>query len=156
MNENELYVVKEFKFDTPLFHKTDSIRVGCYRDCHNKFFHTFEYVCIYDIKLSNITNNEIINLSISDESMNLFELNKKLKLARQRGFRFLQINKLTIKVYSHQRYIYICYYLKHRIPIVHLQFFKILSQNRDYVQTYCIDRSNPFHFACQTWIKNCT
>ena len=115
MNENELYVVKEYKFDTPLFHKIDSIIVGCYRDCLNTYFHTFKYVCIYYIKLSNITNNEIINLLISDESMNLFELNKKLTLARQRGFRFLQINKITIKFYSHQRYINICYYLKHRI-----------------------------------------
>ena len=80
MNENELYVVKEHNIDYPLLHKIDSIIVGCYRDCHNKCFHTFKYVCIYDIKLSNITNNETIILSISDESMNLFELNKKLTL----------------------------------------------------------------------------
>ena len=38
MNENELYVVKEYKFDAPLFHKIDSIIVGCYRDCHSKYF----------------------------------------------------------------------------------------------------------------------
>ena len=105
MNENELYAVKEYKFDAPLFHKIDSIIVGCYGDCHSKYFHTFKYVCIYDIKLSNITNNEINNQSISDESMNLFELYKKLTLARQRGFRFRQIIKLTIKIYSRQRYI---------------------------------------------------
>ena len=156
MNENELYIVKEYKFDKPLFHKIDSIIDGCYRDCHNKYFHTFKYVCIYDIKLTNITNNEIINRSISDKNMNLFELNKKLTLARQRGFGFLHINKLTIKNYSQQRHINISYYLKHRIPIMPRQFFKILSQNRDYVQTHCNDRNNPFHFACHTWIKNCT
>ena len=121
-----------------------------------KKFHTFKYVCIYDIKLTNITNNEIFNITISDESMNLFELNKKLKLARQRGFSFLQINKLTIKIYSHQRYINISYYLKHRNPIMHRQLFKILSQNRCYVQTHCNDRNNPFQFACQIWIENCT
>ena len=59
-------VVKEYIFDAPLFHKIDSIKVGCYRDCHSKYFHTIKYVCTYDIKFSNITNNEIINLSISD------------------------------------------------------------------------------------------
>ena len=75
MNENELYVVKEYKFDNPLFHKIDSIIDVCYRDCHNKYFYTFKYVCIY-IKLTNITNNETINLTISDESMNLFKLKK--------------------------------------------------------------------------------
>ena len=105
MNENELYVVKKYKFDNPLFHKIDSRRVGCYRGCHNKYFRTIKYVCIYDIKLTKITKNEIFNISISDESMNLLELNRKLTLARQRSFIFTQINKLTIKIYSHQRYI---------------------------------------------------
>ena len=156
MNENKLFVVKEDKFDNPLIHKMDSIIDGCYRDCQNKYFLTFKYVCIYDVGLTKITNIEVINLSISDESMKFFELNKKLTLARQTGFIFNQINKLTIKIYSHQRYINISYYLNHRIPKMHRHFFKILSQNRDYVQTHCNDRNNPFHFACQTWIKNCT
>ena len=155
MNGNELYVVKEFIFDNPFIRKIASILDGCYRDCHNKYFHTFRYVCIYDIKLTNITNNEKIVISISDESLGLYELNKKLTIARQRGFKFNQINKLSIKIYSRQRYINISCYLKHRIPIMHRQFFKILSRNRDYVQTHCNDRNNPFHLACQTWIENC-
>ena len=156
MNENKLYVVKEYKFDNPLITKIDSIIDNCYRDCHNKYFNTFKYVCLYDIELTNITNNEKIKMSLSDESMNLFELNEKLTLARQRGFILNQINKLTIKIYSHQRFINISYYLKHRIPIMHRQVFIKLLKNRDYVQTHCNDRNNPFHFACQIWIKNCT
>ena len=78
---------------------------------------------MYDIELTNITNNEIINITISDESLNLFEINKKLSLVRQRCFRTLHINELTIKIYSHQRYINISCYLKHRIPIRHRLFF---------------------------------
>ena len=119
MNENELYfVVEEYMFDNPLFHKIDSIIDDCYRGCHNKYFLTIKFVSIYDIKLTKITNNEIFNISISDESMNLFELNKKLTLARHRGFRILHINKLTIKIYSHLRYISISCYLKfHRCVI---------------------------------------
>ena len=156
MNENEIYVVKEYNFDNPPITKIDSIIDGCYRDCHNNYFHTFKYVCIYDIRLTNITNNEIIIITISDESLGLYELNKKLTIARQKGFILNQINKLTIKIYSYQRYINISYYLKHRIPIMHRQFFKILSRNRDYVETHYTDRNNPFHFACQKWIKSCT
>ena len=30
-------------------------------------------------------------------------------------------------------------------------FFKILSQNRDFVHTHCNGRNNPFLFACRTW-----
>ena len=76
MNENELYVVKEYKFNTPLITTLHSIIDGCYRDCHNKYFHTYKYVCINAFKLTNITINEVINITISDESMNLFELKK--------------------------------------------------------------------------------
>ena len=151
MNENELYVVKECKFDNPLFQKVDSIIDGCYRNCYNKYFHRFKNVCIYDIKLSNITNNEITNITISDESMDLFELNKKLTLARQRDYIFNQIQTLTIKLYSHLRYINISYFLKFRIPIIHRQFFIKNSKNRDYIQTHCNDRRNPVHFACRQW-----
>ena len=88
--------------------------------------------------------------------MNLFELINKLTLARQRGFRFLHINKLTIKIYSNLRYISTNYYLKFPIPMCHRRFFRVISQNRDFVDNFCNDRNNTFHFACQKWIKNCT
>ena len=34
---------------------------------------------------------------------------------------------------------------------MHRHIFKILSQNRDYVQTHCNDRNDTFHFACRKW-----
>ena len=151
MNENELYVVKEYKFDNPLIHKIESIIGGRYRDCHNTYFHTFKYVCMYDINLVNIIKNEIFNISISDESMNLFELNKKLTLARQRGFKFLHIKKLTIKISSNLSHKTTHYYLKLQIPMGHRQFFRKISKNRDFIKTFCNDCGNPFHFACRQW-----
>ena len=36
---------------------------------------------------------------------------------------------------------------KLRIPIMHCHFLRKNSQNRDYIQTHCNDRRNPFHFA---------
>ena len=87
-------------------------------------FHNFKYECIYDIKLTNTTNNEIINSTISGKSMNLYELNKKLTVAKQNGFMFNQINKLTIKFYSHLRYININYHLKFPMPMWHRQFLE--------------------------------
>ena len=153
MNENELYVVKEYKFDNPIITEIDSIIDKCFRDCHNSYFHNFKYECIYDCKLTNITNNEIFNLTISGKSMNLYELNNKLTVARQNGFMFNQINNLSLNFYSHLRYINIRYYLKFQIPMCHRQFFRVISQNREYVDNFCNDLNNPFHFACQKWIN---
>ena len=31
------------------------------------------------------------------------------------------------------------------------QFFRKISQNREYIQTNCNDRRNRFHFACRKW-----
>ena len=73
MNENELYVVREHKFDKPIITEIDYIIDKCFRDCHISYFHNFKFECIYDKKLINITNNERFNLTMSDKSMNLFE-----------------------------------------------------------------------------------
>ena len=72
INENQLTIVKKYEFDKPPIHKIDSIIDNCIRDCHDKYFHTFEYKCVYDIKLTNIVNNDIVDLSIGDKSMNLY------------------------------------------------------------------------------------
>ena len=151
MNENELYVVKEYIFDNPLITKIDSIIDDCYRDCHNKYFHTFDHICEYDLNFTNTTNNEIVNFTISDKGLNLYELNKKLTLARENGFIFNHINKLTIKILSNLSHINIHYHLRLGASPLHRQFFKNLAQNRDYIQTHCNDRRNTFHFACRHW-----
>ena len=90
MNENQLTIVKEFDFDEPLIQKIDSIVHNCYRDCHKKFFQTFEYKCEYDIKLTNITDNEIFVITISDKSLGLFESIKKLTVAWQRSLYLIE------------------------------------------------------------------
>ena len=81
----------------------------------------------------------------------MYELNKKLTLARERGFIFNQINKLTKKIYSNLSNINIHYYLKLRIPIMHRLFFIKLAHNRNYIQTRCYDLNNRFQFACRLW-----
>ena len=83
--------------------------------------------------------------------MGLYELNKKLTLARERGFKFNQINHFKIKIYSNLSNINIHYHLKLGSPPLHRQFFIKISHNREFVQTFCNDRKNPFHFACRHW-----
>ena len=68
MNQNQLTVVKEYELDNPLIQNIDSIIDKCYRDCHHKYFHTLEYECVYDLNFTNVTNNEIVTLTISGKS----------------------------------------------------------------------------------------
>ena len=83
--------------------------------------------------------------------MALYELTKKLTVARGNSFKFNQINKITIKIYSNLSYIIIHYYLKLRIPLMHRHFFRKISKNPEYIETHCNDRRNPFHCACRKW-----
>ena len=61
----------------------------------------------------------------------MYELNKKLTLARERGFIFNHINKLTIKIYSNLSNINIHYHLKLGASPLHYRFFKNLLKNHD-------------------------
>ena len=79
-------IVRENEFITRLIRKIDSIIDNCIRDSHNKYFHTFDHICVCYIKLTNNGNNEIISSTISGKSMNLYELNEKLTVATQKWF----------------------------------------------------------------------
>ena len=74
MNNNQLTIVKEYEFDNLLIQNINSIVSECYRDCHNKLFHTFDFICEYNLNFTNNSNNESVNFTISDKSMGMYEL----------------------------------------------------------------------------------
>ena len=154
-NENQLIVVKEYEFDKTDIHEIDYILDDVIKDCRKKYFHSFEYRIIYDLCFKNVSNNEEVNFVVTHRSMEFktefYGLNKKIKNARENGYIFNHINKLTIKIYSNLSNINIQYYLKHCIPMGQRLFFRRIAHNRDYIQTHCNDINNPFHFACRQW-----
>ena len=151
IDDNKLTVVKIYEFENPLIQNIDSIINKCWRDCHNNYFHSFKYICEYNLNFTNTNNNEIVNFTISEKSMGLYELNQKLTLAKRRGFIFNQINKLTIKNLSNLSNVNIHYHLKLGAPLLYRRFFINLLKNRIYIQTHCNNPRNPFHFACRQW-----
>ena len=104
---NENVIVKENEIDKPLNQKIDSIINKCIRDCHDKYFRTFDHICEYDLNFKNIGINETVNFTFSDKSMGLFELNKKLTVARQSGYIFIQTNNFKTKILSNLSHIFI-------------------------------------------------
>ena len=80
---NECAVVKEYDFNEPYDHKLDYLLDDIIEDCRNKYFHTFEYTLVYDIKFANISNNEEVNFTITHRSTecktDVYGLKKKLK-----------------------------------------------------------------------------
>ena len=61
----------------------------------------------------------------------MYELNRKLNIARGKGFIFNQINKLTIINYSNLSHINIHYHLRLGSPPLHHQFFIKISRNHE-------------------------
>ena len=101
------------------------------------------------------SNNKEVNLLITHKSMEFKTefcgLNKKIKNARRNGFIFNQIINFKIEIYSNLSCINIQYHLRLGAPPLHRCFFIKLLKNREYIQTHCNDRRNPFHFACRQW-----
>ena len=91
------------------------------------------------------------NFTISDKIMGLYGLNRKLAVDRQHGFIFNQINNFKTKIYSNLSNINIHYHLKLGLPLLHRPFSIKISKNGDYIQTFCKDRRDPFHFVCRQW-----
>ena len=97
MDKNQLTVVKEYEFDNPLIQNIDSLIDNSIRYCHSRYFHTFDHICEYNLNFTNVTKNESVNFTIFDKSMGSYDLNKKLTVARENGYIFNQMNKLTKK-----------------------------------------------------------
>ena len=136
MNENQLTIVEEKNFDNPLI--DNSIR-----DCHHKYFHTFDHICEYNLNFTNTNNNEPVNFTTSDKGMGMYEFNKKITIARGNGFIFIQTIELTIKIYK--------YTLSPKVRFISIvsSIFRRISHNHDYIQTHCNNRENTFHFECR-------
>ena len=104
------------------------------------------------IYFTNNTNKKTVNFTISDKDLGLYELNKKLTLARERGYIFNQINTFKLKIYSNISNINLDYRLRlSKTSPLYYQFFRKLACNHDYIQTHCGDINNSFHIACRLW-----
>ena len=116
---------------------------GIHEDLSSKY----DINCTPDMKIRNLT---IEFVSRYGNMTNRYQLHQPKPMIESKMVKHIKFflflcskkNVIQINIY---------YYLKLRIPIMHSQFFRKLSQNRDYIQTHCNDRRNPFHFACRQW-----
>ena len=142
-------LIKEIEFDNLPIQKIDALIDKSIRGFHEKYFNTFDHICEFNLNFTNTSNNETVNFTISDKSIRVCELSQKLTKARGNGFIFNQIKNFKMKFHSNLSHINIHYYLTLRTPTMHCHFFGKLAENREYIQTFCNDRRNLFHFACR-------
>ena len=60
MNKNQLTIVKEYEFNNPSIQKIASLIDNSVKDCHDKYFHTIDHICVYDLNFTNIGKNEFL------------------------------------------------------------------------------------------------
>ena len=157
--ENEIYpiVVKKYKPINPAFYIVNYILNNTTKDWRFKYFQSFKITCEYDIKFTNIANNQeivilnkLINMEFKSQDHGL---NKKLKMLENNNFKFKEIIKLPIKIQSNILCMNIKYYLKLQIPIFLGEFFKIISQKPDYKESNYNDYNIRFDRSCRQWVK---
>ena len=100
--------------------------------------HGYIYYSVYIVYITSWTMLHLYSINLLNWFLfNCKTFNFMFTCIRQRFWK--------IKIYSNLSHI------KLRIPIMHRQFFIKISQNREYIQTFCNDKRNPFHFACHQW-----
>ena len=57
-------VVKVYEYSTPEIDEKNYIVKDATKPCRNKYFHSFEYRCVFDINFINMENNEEVSLTI--------------------------------------------------------------------------------------------
>ena len=115
-------------------------------------FKTFKYRCVHNIKSIIIEKIEEVNLAntlgyIKFKSQ-IYGSNEKFRNAQEKGFKLDEIVKLTIEndsSVSNKNMFFLNYLCQH----VHREFLRSISQKQEYLKNVCIDRNNPFHFACR-------
>ena len=66
MNENQLTIAKEYDFNKPDIHEIEYLLDDIMKDSRNKYFtYSLEYRLVHDIIFTNISNNEEVNLRIT-------------------------------------------------------------------------------------------
>ena len=141
MNENQISIVKKYEYISLNIQEIDYIFDKCIKDCYINYFQPIRNICLYNIEFTNISDDNIINISISDKYLTMSELNKKLSIARQRGYIFNKINRLTIKFYNNLSQTNIHNYYKIQCPILMRQILNIISRDYNSIQKI----SNIFH-----------
>ena len=80
----QIIVFKEHEYIKPKNDEVVYLLDKLIEVCRNKYFHTFEYILVYDIKFTNISNNEEVNFTITHWSLEFetefYGLRKKIKL----------------------------------------------------------------------------
>ena len=120
-NQESYLVVKQYEFDNPNKDDINYIINNSLKNCADKYFHTFTYQCKYIIKFVNMENNEeiILDIIINDRCKNQNkEICRKIRNAKKNNFKFVEIVKLTIEIYSNWENININYMLKLKITNV--------------------------------------
>ena len=110
---------------------------------------------VNDIKFDHRTSGEVFYFTIiidcklfSSQTERLFQ---KIDEYRKGGYKFNEIIKLTLKINSSLSFINISHHLKLRVPNLHVEFFRKISEEATKLNTL-IDRRNPLFYSYQQWV----
>ena len=94
----ESTVVEEYNFTKPDILEIENLFDDIIKNCRNKYFHTFEYRLVYDVKFTDISSTEEVSFTITHRSMEfkteIYGFNrKKTKMLEEKVFYLIkQIN----------------------------------------------------------------
>ena len=93
---NESSIVKEYDFNEPDFYEIDFLLDDIIKNCTNNYFHTFKNKLVYEVKITNNSNNEEVNftfnLRFTAYKTEVYGLNKKNQSCSTKWF-YIQSNK---------------------------------------------------------------
>ena len=142
---------KVYEFIKPNVDNIERLIMEAFTDCKYKCFNSFNKWCdIYNIKFVNGKVIKNCNFIVSSDDRSI-----KYRSGRFNRNALGDINKLTIKIFANVSDLNICYYLKTSLPSsLETLFYKNLSNNSEYINTYCYGKHTNFSNDCIHWFTH--
>ena len=142
--------VKEYVYYNINIKDVDEIIVKASSDCSDRYIHSYSSGLIFNVKIIDEKDNKTKDKIFKHTSTGMFLFLCRMK---EKGYKVIKMNKLTLRYYGKIDDLNICYRLKLGLPFSPLEvaFYKNIATNDNYINNYCVPFQSDFTGKCIMW-----
>ena len=142
--------VKEYVYYNINIKDVDEIIFKASSDSSDRYIHSYNSCLIFNVKIIDEKDNKTKDKVFKQTSTGMFLF---LCRMREKGYKVIKMNKLTLRYYGNIDDLNICYRLKLGLPFSPLEvaFYRNIATNDNYINNYCVPIQSDFTEKCIMW-----
>ena len=142
--------VKDYVFYNTNMKDVDEIIVKASSDCSDRYIHSYSSCQIFNVKIIDEKDNKTKDKVFKHTSTGMFLF---LCRMREKGYKVIKMDKLTLRYNSKIDDLNICNGLKLGLPfsLLEVAFYENIATNDNYINNYCVPIQSDFSEKCIMW-----